>query len=130
MTSTHEHEGHTSPEDSQSPDRAGVAAQAGGNVDKIRDILFGSQMRDYEARFARLEETLVKETVEIRETSRRRFEQLESYIKREFETVQARFKTLNVEYRHTTPEEFGSFVRVETEKWGKIVREAGIKLGG
>src|SRR3984885_3501280 len=64
-----------------------------GNVDKIRDILFGSQMRDYEARFARLEEALVKETVEIRETSRRRFDQIEAYIKKEFEAVQARFKS-------------------------------------
>ena len=64
-----------------------------GNVDKIRDILFGTQMRDYESRFARLEETLIKETVEIRETSRRRFEQLESFIHKEFENVQARFKS-------------------------------------
>ncbi len=64
-----------------------------GNVDKIRDILFGSQMRDYESRFARLEETLIKETLEIRETNRRRFEQLESYLKREFETVQTRIKS-------------------------------------
>ena len=64
-----------------------------GNVDKIRDILFGTQMRDYESRFARLEETLIKETLEIRETNRRRFDQLESYIKREFETVQTRLKT-------------------------------------
>ena len=44
--------------------------------------------------------------------------------------VQARFKQLNIEYRHNTPEEFGSFVTAETDKWGKIVREAGIKLGG
>jgi hypothetical protein len=64
-----------------------------GNVDKIRDILFGSQMRDYEARFARLEEALVKETVEIRETNRRRFDQIEAYIKKEFEAVQLRFKS-------------------------------------
>src|ERR1700733_3337015 len=64
-----------------------------GNVDKIRDILFGSQMRDYESRFARLEEALVKETTEIRETNRRRFDQIEAYIKKEFEAVQARFKT-------------------------------------
>ncbi len=61
MTSTHEHEGHLSPDDIQSTDRGGVAAQAGGNVDKIRDILFGSQMRDYETRFARLEESLLRE---------------------------------------------------------------------
>jgi hypothetical protein len=64
-----------------------------GNVDKIRDILFGSHMRDYESRFARLEETLIKETFEIRETNRRRFDQLESYIKREFETAQTRLKS-------------------------------------
>lgn len=64
-----------------------------GNVDKIRDILFGTQMRDYEARFARLEETLVKETVEIREANRRRFEQLEGFIKRELESLQARLKS-------------------------------------
>jgi hypothetical protein len=63
-----------------------------GNVDKIRDILFGSQMRDYETRFARLEETVIKETTEIRESSRRRFDQLEQYIKREFEALEERFK--------------------------------------
>lgn len=63
-----------------------------GNVDKIRDILFGSQMRDYEARFARLEETLVKETAEIRDSSRRRFDQLEDYLRRELEALQNRVK--------------------------------------
>ena len=63
-----------------------------GNVDKIRDILFGSQMRDYESRFSRLEETLVKETMEIRESNKRRFDQLESYIRGEFEALQNRVK--------------------------------------
>src|SRR5208282_5649573 len=80
------------PAPHQSEPRTPQVIQGGGNVDKIRDILFGSQMRDYEARFARLEETLVKETQDIRETNRRRFDQLETYIKREFETVQTRFK--------------------------------------
>jgi hypothetical protein len=64
-----------------------------GNVDKIRDILFGSQMRDYEARFARLEEALLKETAEIRESNRRRFDQLETYIKGEFEALQNRLRS-------------------------------------
>jgi hypothetical protein len=73
--------------------RPQVLRGGAGNVDKIRDILFGSQMRDYESRFARLEEALAKETVEIRETSRRRFDQIEAYIKKEFEAVQARFKS-------------------------------------
>jgi hypothetical protein len=77
----------------QSDGQPQILRGGAGNVDKIRDILFGSQMRDYEARFARLEEALVKETVEIRETNRRRFDQLEAYIKKEFEAVQARFKS-------------------------------------
>jgi hypothetical protein len=49
-------------------------------------------MRDYETRFARLEETVITETTEIRESSRRRFDQLEQYIKREFEALEERFK--------------------------------------
>jgi hypothetical protein len=81
------------PADSQPAQSQPQVLRGGaGNVDKIRDILFGSQMRDYESRFARLEETLIKETLEIRETNKRRFEQLESYIRREFETVQTRLK--------------------------------------
>lgn len=74
-------------------DRSQVLRGGAGNVDKIRDILFGSQMRDYESRFARLEETLVKENAEIRESSRRRFEQLESFVRKELESIQARFKS-------------------------------------
>jgi tripartite-type tricarboxylate transporter receptor subunit TctC len=40
-----------------------------------------------------------------------------------------RFEALNVEFRENTPEEFGAFVRAEMEKWGRVVREANIKLG-
>jgi hypothetical protein len=67
------------------PLRAGALEQPPGNVDKIRDILFGSQMRDYENHFIRLEE--------MKETTRKRFENLESYVKKELESVQARMKT-------------------------------------
>src|SRR5438067_8037722 len=49
--------------------RQGVAApipdQGIGNVDKIREILFGSQIREYESRFARLEERLVDELADL-----------------------------------------------------------------
>jgi tripartite-type tricarboxylate transporter receptor subunit TctC len=40
-----------------------------------------------------------------------------------------RLTSLNVEFRENTPEEFRRFVAVEIEKWGKVVREANIKLG-
>src|SRR5579862_6649484 len=48
-----------------------------GNIDKIRDILFGSNMRDYEMRFARLEEALKKESSDLRDTTRHNLESLE-----------------------------------------------------
>ena len=38
-------------------------------------------------------------------------------------------KQLNVDTQANTPNEFRTFVAAETEKWGKVVREAGIKLG-
>ena len=57
----------------------------GGNLDKIRTILFGAQSRDYDKRFARLEERVTKETSDIRDEMRRRFDALESLLRREFE---------------------------------------------
>jgi tripartite-type tricarboxylate transporter receptor subunit TctC len=40
-----------------------------------------------------------------------------------------RLKGLNVEFRENTPDEFRDFVATEIEKWGRVVREANIKLG-
>jgi tripartite-type tricarboxylate transporter receptor subunit TctC len=43
--------------------------------------------------------------------------------------IAERLKQLNVETRPNTPEEFRAFVASEMEKWGRVVREANIKLG-
>jgi DNA repair exonuclease SbcCD ATPase subunit len=72
---------------------AGSLDPSPGNIDKIRDILFGSNMRDYDARFSRLEEALMKEAAELRESSRRRFEALETYVRKEIDGLQSRLKT-------------------------------------
>lgn len=61
-----------------------------GNVDKIRDILFGGQMRDYDKRFSRLEERVTKESSELRDNTKRAIEALESFVKKEFEALSAR----------------------------------------
>ena len=44
-----------------------VEGHEGANVDKIRDILFGSQMRDYDKRFGRLEDRLIKDAESLRD---------------------------------------------------------------
>ena len=49
------------------PNPSGNEAPEGANVDKIRDILFGSQMRDYEKRFVRLEDNVTKAIEGLRE---------------------------------------------------------------
>lgn len=63
-----------------------------GSLDKIRDILFGAQARDYEKRFVRLEERLTKESSDLREAVKRHFDSLESYIKQEFESLTERLR--------------------------------------
>lgn len=67
-----------------------------GNIDKIREILFGGQMRDFDRRFSRVEERLIKETLELREDTRKRFDHLESFIKSELAALGER---LQLEHR-------------------------------
>lgn len=71
----------------QAADLAGA-----GSLDKIRDILFGAQARDYEKRFVRLEERLTKESSDLREAVKRHFDSLENYIKQEFESLTERIR--------------------------------------
>jgi hypothetical protein len=70
-----------------SPDPSDAGA---GNIDKIRDILFGNQMRDYEQRFSRLEEALRKESAELRDSTRRHLEALETFVHKELSSLQGR----------------------------------------
>jgi len=43
--------------------------------------------------------------------------------------VKQRFEQLNIDSRPNTPEEFRAFVKDQMERWGKVVKEANIKLG-
>lgn len=63
---------------------------AGTNLDKIRDILFGAQVRDHERRFAKLEAQLLAEAAQLRSDLKDRFASLEQYIRKEVETVTGR----------------------------------------
>ena len=70
------------------PERADGGESAGtGNLEKVRDILFGNQMREVDRRFARLEERIVKETRDLRDDVKRRLDALEAHSNRETETL-------------------------------------------
>jgi len=79
----------TTPDTNTRPDSGpdGAAAAPGGNIDQIRDIIFGAQMRDYDRRFAQLEERLLKDSADLRDELGRRYASLEEYIRREMEAL-------------------------------------------
>jgi DNA anti-recombination protein RmuC len=72
---------------------AGADAAGGANLEKIRDILFGAQVTDFEKKFARLEERLLKETADSRAETKKRFDALESFIRKEVESLAERLKS-------------------------------------
>ncbi|MFI5179118.1 MAG: hypothetical protein ACHQO8_11165, partial [Vicinamibacterales bacterium] len=58
-----------------------------GNLDKVRDILFGGQARDIDRRFQRIEERLLKETADLKDDVRKRLSALEQFMKQESATL-------------------------------------------
>ena len=64
-----------------------------GNMDKIRDILFGNQAKDYDNRFDLMEQQLNQETAELKDEMLKRIDALESYFKQEVKDLNARLKS-------------------------------------
>ena len=69
---------------------AGEDAGDADNVDKIRDILFGSQMREVEKRFASLEKSLASDIATLRNENALQIESLKSYIESEIEILSSK----------------------------------------
>jgi hypothetical protein len=78
MSNEH-HESRTSPTQEGSSD-----TDVDGNVDKIRDIIFGRTMRDYERRFSELEQRIATDNRRLSDDLNARFEQLDAYMRKEF----------------------------------------------
>ncbi|MCK5521528.1 MAG: hypothetical protein KAI83_00200 [Thiomargarita sp.] len=68
-------------------DFADSMAASLGNVDQIRDILFGGQMRDYDKRFKRLEERFNQENMHFREDMFQRLKVLEERMDGEIDSL-------------------------------------------
>ncbi|HAO20771.1 MAG TPA: hypothetical protein DCQ37_10075 [Desulfobacteraceae bacterium] len=91
----------------------GGGKDAAGNIDKIRDLIFGNQMQDYEKRFGRLEERMFKEMTDSKSESKKNFDSLEKYLNKEIEMLKDRisqeqntrteaFKELSRQLKDTT----------------------------
>ncbi len=69
------------------------AIDESGKVDRIREILFGSQMRDYDGRFQRLDERLTRDAADARADTQKRLEALEIFLKGALESISNRLNT-------------------------------------
>ena len=63
-----------------------------GSVDKIRDLLFGGQMRDYDKRFKRLEEHVAQESRNFRDDVFQRIKVLEERMDGEIDSLTEKAK--------------------------------------
>ena len=62
------------------------------NLEKVRDLLFGGQMRDYDRKFASLEDRILKETNDLREDVKKRLTAIEQLLAREIDALNDRLK--------------------------------------
>jgi uncharacterized protein YaaN involved in tellurite resistance len=99
-------------------------AEAGdaGSMEKIRDILFGNQVRDFERRFARMEEHLSKSAADLRDEVYKRLESLERFFKEELDTLKGRFKN-EAEKRSDAEKRLGDDLKSATAALTKAIQE-------
>jgi hypothetical protein len=75
-----------------SAETAGQEDPGVASLDKVRDILFGGQMRELDRRFARVEERLTQEAAALEEQLRKRIAALESFARTETEALSQRLE--------------------------------------
>ncbi len=63
------------------------------NVDKIRDILFGNQMREFDRKFTQLEERISSDLGNIRKENALQIESLQTFIESEIEILSSKLST-------------------------------------
>jgi len=85
-------------ENANEEDRNGETEES-RKIDRIRDVLFGSQMRDYDNRLQRLEERFAGEAAEARADLQKRLEALENALKGETESVSNHLNAERLERR-------------------------------
>jgi DNA-directed RNA polymerase subunit F len=85
--------GHPGPGPS-TPELSTADGAGDSNIDQLREIIFGGQLREYERRFARMEAGVAKELADVREEVRARCTALEKHLRDELESVMIELRTV------------------------------------
>ena len=113
----------TSPSSSHLPGEGELASQTeDASLDKVRDILFGAQSREFEKRFSLLENRLLEESRALRQELIRSFDDLKAHMNQE---VQGLIKQLHQEQgqRATNIQEVGQVVKTVESQLSQRVAE-------
>jgi len=92
------------------------------SVDRIRDILFGAQVRQYDQRFSLVEDLIRKEVVNLRDETRKTIETLENYTKKAHESLVAQLKTEQTERSDSVNDLSGKLDNLNKTLDKKIIR--------
>ena len=76
---------------------ASAATGGAASLDKVRDILFGHQMREVDRRFTRLEERIAKEARDLKDEIRSRLDAFEQFVKGETESLSSQVRNEQAE---------------------------------
>jgi len=71
----------------------GGGAGDGVGVDKIRDLLFGNQMQDYDRRFSKLEERVLQRFKDVESEAKRNLEMYESNAKKQIDSLAGQLRS-------------------------------------
>ena len=80
-------------------------------IDKVRDILFGAQGRQYEQKFKHLEDLIQKEIANLRSETTKSADTLETYVKKELEALSDQVKSEQTERAESAEELSGKIDR-------------------
>lgn len=85
-------------------------------VDKIRDLLFGNQMQDYERRFVTLEERFLQKLREIESEITRGLSTLETSMKKQLESIATQLRE-EKDLRTDADRDLERSLRDQTQRW-------------
>ncbi len=107
------------------PVDAGTDAQTGNGpigggdtvgVDKIRDLLFGNQMQDYDRRFSKLEERFLQRFKDIESETARNLSAFESNAKKQVESLASQLRE-EKDLRADADKEIERTLREQNQGW-------------
>lgn len=80
-------------DETQSNNKTVEKESTDSSLGQIRNILFGSQMDEYQKKLSHLEEKILNEISQLKDESNNRFDLLESFFKKEIELLSDKLKT-------------------------------------